>query len=76
MPDISDVTGAQLIGILVGALIGYAVSASIAGGSYRYIGGEWWEITEEPMGCLAGCLLEIVAVAIGAAAGYIVGSAF
>lgn len=69
-------SGAQLIGMIVGALIGYAIAASIAGGSYRYIGSNLFEVVKEPKGCLPGCLLELLLVALGAGAGYLVGSIF
>lgn len=68
-------TGGQLIGIIVGAVVGYAIAAAIAGGSYRHIGGGWVELVEDPMGCLPGCILEIVLTALGAGAGYLIGSA-
>lgn len=67
-------SGGQLIGIIVGALVGYIIAAAIAGGSYRYIGGNLFEVTKEPMSCLPGCLLEVVLVAIGAGVGYFIGS--
>jgi hypothetical protein len=59
-----------IVGIAVGALIGHIVAAGIAGGSYAYVGGDMFEVTDDPMGCLQGCLVEIVAVGIGAGAGY------
>jgi hypothetical protein len=61
-----------VIGIVVGALIGHIIAASIAGGSYAFVGGSLFEVTEEPMGCLQGCLVEMVAVGIGAGAGYFI----
>ena len=61
-----------IIGIVVGALIGHIVAAGVAGGSYAYVGGGFFEVTEDPMGCLQGCLVEIVAVGIGAGAGYVI----
>ena len=64
----------QLIGIIVGGLLGYIVAAAIAGGSYRYVGGDLWEVVEDPMGCIPGCLLEIVLAIIGAGVGFLVGS--
>lgn len=67
-------SGGQLIGIIAGAFVGYVIAAAIAGGSYRYIGGNLFEVAKEPMSCLPGCLLEIVLVVIGAGAGYMIGS--
>jgi hypothetical protein len=63
-----------IIGIVVGALIGHIAAAGIAGGSYAYVGGGMFEVTEDPMGCLQGCLVEIGAVGIGAGAGYFIGT--
>jgi hypothetical protein len=73
---VDELTGAQLIGMIAGGLIGYAIAASIAGGSYRHIGGGWFELVEDPMSCLPGCLLEIALVAVGAGAGFVVGGLF
>jgi hypothetical protein len=61
-----------VIGIVVGGLIGHIIAAGIAGGSYAYVGGGLFEVTEDPMGCLQGCVVEIVAVGIGAGAGYFI----
>jgi hypothetical protein len=61
-----------VIGIVVGGLIGHIIAAGIAGGSYAYVGGGLFEVTEDPMGCLQGCPVEIVAVGIGAGAGYFI----
>jgi hypothetical protein len=63
---------AGIIGIVVGALIGHIIAASVAGGSYADVGGGLFEVTEDPMGCRQGCLVEIVAVGIGAGAGYFI----
>ena len=52
------------------------VAAMIAGGGYSYIGGNLFEVTREPMGCIRGCVVEIVSVALGAGAGYAIGSVF
>jgi hypothetical protein len=44
---------AGIIGIVVGALIGHIIAAAgVAGGSYAYVGGSVFEVTEDPMGCL------------------------
>ena len=67
-------TGAQLVGIIVGALAGLAIAAGIAGGRYRHVGGGWFELVEDPMSCLPGCLLQIVLTVVGAGAGYLIGS--
>jgi hypothetical protein len=67
-------SGGQLIGILIGGFVGYIIASAIAGGGYRYIGGNLFEITKEPMSYLPGCLFEIVLVAIGAGVGYYIGS--
>ena len=62
----------QVAGVIIGALAGHLVAAMIAGGSYTYIGGNVFEVTEEPLGCIQGCLVEIIAVGLGAGAGYII----
>jgi hypothetical protein len=64
----------QLIGIVIGAIVGHLIAAMIAGGSYAYVGGNLFEVTEEPMGCIQGCLVELIAVGLGGAAGYIIAS--
>jgi len=64
----------QLIGLIVGALAGHAVATMIAGDSYQHVGGGWFEVTENPIGCLQGCLVEIVCVGLGAGIGYFIGS--
>jgi hypothetical protein len=66
----------QLIGIVIGGLIGYAVAASIAGGKYRFIGGNMFEVTREPKGFLPGCLITLILTALGAGAGFVVGGMF
>lgn len=71
-----ELTGAQLIGMIAGGLLGYIIAASIAGGSYQHIGGGWFEIVEDPMGCLPGCLLELALVAVGVGAGFVIGGLF
>jgi hypothetical protein len=70
---VDGLTGAQLIGMIAGGLIGYVIAAGIAGGNYRHIGGGWFELVEDPMGCLPGCLLELALVAAGVAAGFVIG---
>ena len=69
-------TTEQLIGIIIGGLLGYIIAASKAGGSYRYLGDDLFEASDDAMGCVSGCLLEIVLMAIGAGAGYFIGSMF
>ncbi len=62
----------QVVGVIIGAIVGHLVAAMIAGGSYAYIGGNLFEVTEEPLGCVRGCLVELMAVALGASAGYFI----
>ena len=69
-------SGGQVIGIIIGAIVGYGIAAAIAGGSYRYIGGNLFEVAKEPMSCLPGCLLELALVDVGGGLGYLVGSMF
>ncbi len=64
----------QLIGLIIGVLAGHAVATMIAGGSYQHVGSGWFEVTEDPMGCVQGCLVEIVCVGLGAGLGYVTGS--
>jgi hypothetical protein len=64
----------QLIGTIIGAFVGVIVAYGIGGGRYRHVGGGWFEVVEDTPGCLASCLLEIVSVTIGAAAGFVVAS--
>ncbi len=64
----------QALGAFIGAIVGHMVAAMVAGGSYTYLGGDLFEVTEEPMGCIQGCIIEIVAVGLGAGAGYVLGS--
>jgi len=69
-------TGGQLIGVIIGGIVGYAVAATIAGGKYEYLRGNLFLVTEEPMGCIPGCLITLVAVGIGGGLGFVVGSMF
>ncbi len=64
-------SGEQLIGAIIGGLAGHLVAALIAGGGYRYIGGNWFEVVREPMSCLKGSLVEVLCVGLGAGAGYV-----
>ena len=64
----------QLIGIVVGALVGYVAGYMITGGGWHYIGDGWFVAEEGRLGCVPGCLLEIVLAAIGAGVGFVVGS--
>jgi hypothetical protein len=53
--------GIRLVGIIISAIVGHFIAAIIAGGSYTYVGGNLFEIAEEPMGCIQGCLVEVIA---------------
>jgi hypothetical protein len=63
----------DLIGAVFGGLLGFAIGSIIAGGKYRSVGRGWYEMVEEPTGCLGTILVMIVGGLIGAAAGYIIG---
>ena len=65
---------APVIGLIVGVLVGHMIAAMIAGGGYQYVGGDLFEIVREPMGCIQGCVVEIVAVGLGGGAGYVIGT--
>jgi hypothetical protein len=64
----------QLVGIVVGALVGYMAGYAITGGGWRHVGGGWFVSEEARLGCVPGCLLEIVLAAIGAGVGFLIGS--
>jgi hypothetical protein len=65
-------TDAQILGLIVGAFVGWIIAAAITAGKYRYLGGPYFEQTKPPMGC-AGCLIQIILAGIGAAVGAAVG---
>lgn len=65
---------APYIGLVVGLLVGHMIAAMIAGGGYEYVGGNLFEVVREPMGCIKGCVIEIVAVGLGGGAGFVIGS--
>lgn len=67
---------APIIGFVIGALVGHMVAAVIAGGGYQYIGGDLFEVVREPMGCIKGCVIEIVMVGLGSGAGFVIGGMF
>lgn len=67
-------TGAQVMGTLLGAALGFLIGVSVAGGRYRYLGGPLWEETSPPKGCFQGCLIQLLLTALGAGAGFVVGS--
>ena len=71
----SDLSGGQIIGIIVGALIGYIIAGMRSGVSYLHVGGGWFEVIDESEGCLRGCLSVIFWVALGIAAGFLIGGA-
>lgn len=71
-----SLTGAQLIGMIIGGIVGYGISATIAGGSWQHVGGGWFEAVKDPMGCFPGCLVTLLATAAGVGAGWVVGSFF
>lgn len=73
MIDIDTMSGGQLLGLLLGALLGYIVAVNMVGAKYRYLGGDLMEMVEEPADCLTGCVVTLLAVAIGAGAGYVLG---
>ncbi len=58
-----------MIGAIVGTLLGYTLAVTIAGGSYRYLGGMEWEVIREPWHFLPSRLLEITLALSGSVAG-------
>jgi hypothetical protein len=64
-------SGTQVLGLLVGAFLGWVIGLWLTGGKYRYVGGPYVEQTKRPMG-RGGCLVQIVLAAIGASVGFFV----
>jgi hypothetical protein len=69
-------TDAQLIGAVIGGFVGLLAAAAMSGGAWEHTGGGWLELTDAGDGCLPGCLTSLALVALGAGAGYAVGSMF
>ena len=61
-------------GILRKAKERFPAGYMITGGGWRHVGGGWFVAEEGRLGCVPGCLLEIVLAAIGAGVGFLIGS--
>jgi hypothetical protein len=66
-----------MLGIVVGAAVGFVIGAIIAsarwGGRYRHVGGGWFQVLKPGGSDLPGCLLEIVMALVGAGVGFLLG---
>ncbi len=67
-------TEAQIIGAIVGGILGFVIAGAIASPKFKYLGGHWGEF-KGGMGCLKTLFLQVVLTAIGAGAGAIVATA-
>lgn len=59
------------IGAIIGAIIGYIISLAIVSPKFRHEGGGWFS-QEGGMGFFKGCLVNIIFIAIGALAGFLI----
>lgn len=59
------------IGAIIGAIIGYIISLAIVSPRFRHEGGGWFS-QEGGMGFFKGCLVNIIFIAIGALAGFLI----
>lgn len=63
----------NLIGAIVGGVIGYIISFFLVSPKFRHEGGGWFS-KEGGMGFFRGCLTSLILIAIGVGLGYIIAS--
>lgn len=63
----------EVIGAIIGGIVGYIISIVIVSPKFRHEGGGWFS-QEGGMGFFKGCLVNLVFIAIGALAGYLISS--
>ncbi len=63
----------MLIGIIVGAILGWLGSATLVGGKWRHVKDLEFEVVDEGPGALKGCLIQLVFTFICAGIGFLVG---